>query len=72
MSSWTARDGCDASTGLTGRATHDTGRLPADLVHCDIKPQNLVFFSSEQIWKLIDLATVVEEGADVPAQYTLK
>ena len=40
------------------------GRLPADLVHCDIKPQNLVFFSSEQIWKLIDLATVVEEDAD--------
>ena len=60
-----------ALAGLTGRGMGR--RLPAaDLVHCDIKPQNLVFFAAEQTWRLIDLATVAEEGEEVPIQYTLR
>lgn len=44
----------------------------ADMVHCDIKPQNLCFFSSSGTWKLIDLATVCEEGEEVHIHYSLR
>jgi len=41
------------------------------MVHCDIKPQNIVFFAATQQWKYIDLATVAEEDELVLIHFTL-
>jgi len=47
-------------------------RLPAGFVHCDVKPQNLVFFAAEGVWKLIDLATYAVEGVEASVQFSLR
>jgi len=42
------------------------------MVHCDIKPQNVVKVGDEDRWKLIDFATACDDGDEVPLDYTLR
>ena len=49
----------------------ERARRTADMVHCDIKPQNFVLFAAEQAWKLIDIVTACGEGEEVPVHFTL-
>ena len=42
------------------------------MVHCDIKPQNFVFFASTGTWKLVDLVTACRRGAVTPIHLTLR
>jgi serine/threonine protein kinase len=42
------------------------------MVHCDLKPQNVVKVADEDRWKLIDLATACDDGDEVPLNYTLR
>ena len=46
--------------------------LCTDMVHCDIKPQNLVKFSASETWKLIDMATCCDEDDEVPIYFSLR
>jgi serine/threonine protein kinase len=43
-----------------------------DMVHCDLKPQNLVLFTSSNTWKLIDMATCCEEDDEAPIHFSLR
>jgi serine/threonine protein kinase len=42
------------------------------MVHCDLKPQNVVKVGDEDRWKLIDLATACDDGDEVSLDYTLR
>ena len=42
------------------------------MVHCDLKPANVVFFSATLSWKLVDLATACRHGARMPLSRTLR
>ena len=42
------------------------------MVHCDLKPQNVVKVGDEDRWKLIDFATACDDGDEVPLHYTLR
>jgi serine/threonine protein kinase len=42
------------------------------MVHCDLKPQNVVKVADEDMWKLIDFATACDDGDEVPLDYTLR
>ena len=33
-----------------------------DVVHCDVKPANLIFFPAEHKWKLLDLDSALKVG----------
>mmetsp|Transcript_40440 Transcript_40440/g.67758 ORF Transcript_40440/g.67758 Transcript_40440/m.67758 type:complete len:472 (+) Transcript_40440:553-1968(+) len=42
------------------------------LVHCDLKPHNLVYVVSDFTWKMIDMATASEDGEETAIHYTLR
>jgi serine/threonine protein kinase len=42
------------------------------MVHCDLKPQNVVKVADEDMWKLIDFATSCDDGDEVSLDYTLR
>ncbi|KAK3270389.1 hypothetical protein CYMTET_21213 [Cymbomonas tetramitiformis] len=44
----------------------------ARLVHGDLKPANVVKFTAEDTWKLVDLATASSTGEEAPVEYTLR
>jgi serine/threonine protein kinase len=44
----------------------------AGMVHCDLKPQNVVKVADEDRWKLIDFATACNDGDEVSLDYTLR
>ena len=46
--------------------------LCTDMVHCDVKPQNLVKFAASDVWKLIDMATCCDEDDEVPIHFSLR
>lgn len=33
------------------------------IIHCDLKPENIMFFGSEYKWKVLDLDSAVIEGS---------
>jgi hypothetical protein len=47
-------------------------QLHVGMVHCDLKPQNVVKVGDEDRWKLIDFATAWDDGDEVPLDYTLR
>lgn len=64
--------GCAAKDGLLQILTGLADIHCREVVHCDLKPSNIMFFTSDHKWKLIDLDSAMSVGKPSVVYPTLR